>query len=84
MMPTQALFLTFSFLLRIVEGVGTAMFYTASYTYLTTQYPKKKGLVVVSDLMFVAIDLLFRSEPSTDSKKDKSSEGFHQLDNAHV
>jgi len=83
-MPTPALFLTFSFLLRIVEGVGSATFYTASYTYLTTQYPKKKGLVVVSDLMFVAIDLLFRSELSTDSKKEKSSEGCHKLDNVHV
>jgi len=51
MMPTPALFLTFSFLLRIVEGVGTAMFYTSSYSYLTRQYPKKKGLLVVSTVL---------------------------------
>ena len=49
MMPTQALFLTFSFLLRIVEGVGSAMFGTAAYSYLTSRYPEKKGMLVVSD-----------------------------------
>jgi len=48
-MPTPALFLTFSFLLMIVEGVGSAMSYTASYSYLTRQYPEKKGRLLVSD-----------------------------------
>ena len=49
MMPTQALFLVFSFLPRIVEGAGTAMFSTASYAQLTEFYPYKKGTIVVSD-----------------------------------
>ena len=47
-MPTQATFIMFSFLLRITEGVGTAMFSTASYTLLTQLHPKNKGTVVVS------------------------------------
>ena len=49
MIPTQALFLVFSFLPRIVEGAGTAMFSTASYAQLTEFYPDKKGTIVVSD-----------------------------------
>ena len=48
-MPNQALFLVFSFLPRIVEGAGTAMFSTASYAQLTEFYPDKKGTFVVSD-----------------------------------
>lgn len=48
MMPTPALFLVFSFLPRIVEGVGTALFSTASYAQLTQFYPDKKGTIVVS------------------------------------
>ena len=48
MMPSQASFLTFSFLLRIVGGIGTAMYATASYTQLTLFYPDKKGTIVVS------------------------------------
>ena len=47
-MPTPAWFITFSFLLRVVEGVGTAMFSTASYTLLTQMYSEKKGTLVVS------------------------------------
>ena len=50
MMPTQAMFLVFSFLPRIVEGAGTAMFSTASYAQLTEFYPDKKGTIVVSDI----------------------------------
>ena len=48
MMPTPALFLVFSFLPRIVEGVGTALFSTASYAQLSQFYPDKKGTIVVS------------------------------------
>ena len=48
-MPTPALFLVFSFLPRIVEGAGTAMFSTASYAQLPEFYPDKKGTIVVSD-----------------------------------
>ena len=48
-MPTPTLFLVFSFLLRMVEGVGTGMFTTVSYTILTQLYPDKKGTVIVSE-----------------------------------
>ena len=47
-MPTAGWFVAFSFLLRIVEGVGNAMFSTASYTLLTQMYSEKKGTAVVS------------------------------------
>ena len=47
-MPTAALFLAFSFILRIVSGVGIAMFSTASYTLLTQYFATKKGSIVVS------------------------------------
>lgn len=47
-MPTPTLFIMFSLLLRVVEGIGTAMFYTASYTFLLQLYQKKRGTVVVS------------------------------------
>jgi len=48
MMPTPALFIVFSFIIQIVQGVGTAMYTTASYTQLTQFYPTKKGKIVVS------------------------------------
>ena len=32
----------------MVEGVGTAMYFTASYTQLTQFYPSKKATIVVS------------------------------------
>ena len=48
-MPTPVLFTVFSFLLRVMEGTGTAMYTTVSYTLLTQFYPEKKGTVVVSD-----------------------------------
>ena len=48
MMPSRTSFLAFSFLLRIVGGIGTAMYATASYTQLTQFYPDKKGTIVVS------------------------------------
>ena len=48
MMPSRASFMAFSFLLRITEGIGTAMFATASYTQLTMFYLEKKGTIVVS------------------------------------
>ena len=46
-MPTQALFIAFSCLLRAAEGIGTALFITASYTLLTQLHAKKKGTIVV-------------------------------------
>ena len=49
LMPTPTLFIVFSFLLRIVEGIGTAMFSTASFTLLTQLYSERKGAIVVSD-----------------------------------
>ena len=48
MMSTAALFLAFSFMLRIVSGIGIAMFSTASYTLLTQFFTTKKGSIVVS------------------------------------
>ena len=50
-MPSSALFIAFSLLLRMVEGVGTAMYSTASYTLLTQLFPDKKGTIVVSILV---------------------------------
>ena len=47
-MPNATWFVVFSFLLRTVEGVGNAMFSTASYTLLTQMYAEKKGTAVVS------------------------------------
>ena len=47
-MPTTTLFIAFSLVLRMVEGIGTAMYSTASYTLLTQLYPNKKGTIVVS------------------------------------
>ena len=49
-MPTPVLFTVFSFLLRVVDGTGTAMFMTVSYTLLTQSYPEKRGTIVVSDI----------------------------------
>jgi len=46
-MPTSETFITFSFLLRTAEGIGTALFITASYTALTQLHAKKKGTIVV-------------------------------------
>ena len=48
MMPTPTLFTAFSFLLSIVEGIGTAMFYIASYTLMIQLYQAKRGTIVVS------------------------------------
>ena len=46
-MPTMLL-IVFSFLLEMVEGIGTAMYSTATFTLLTQLYPDKKGVVIVS------------------------------------
>ena len=54
-MPTPALFTVFSFLLRIVEGTGTAMYTTVSYAMLTRFYPEKKGTIVVSGYHLVLL-----------------------------
>ena len=51
MMPSPTSFIAFSFLLRIVEGTGTAMYATASYTQLTTFYPEKKATIIVSCIL---------------------------------
>ena len=49
LMPTVSL-IVFSFLLEMVEGIGTATYRTATYTLLTQLYPDRKGLVAVSIL----------------------------------
>jgi len=64
-MPTPATFITFSFLLRTTEGIGTAMFNTASYKLLTHLYPDKKGTIVVS---------LHKVHITTSHKKEKSDQ----------
>ena len=51
MMPTPVLFTVFSFLLRVMEGTGTAMYTTVSYTLLAQFYREKKGTTVVSDFI---------------------------------
>ena len=61
MMPTPTLFIVFSFLLRAVEGIGTAMYTTVSYTVLTQLYPEKKGTVVVSALPMKSSAFLLHS-----------------------
>jgi len=58
MMPTPTLFITFSFLLRMVEGIGSAMFYTASYTLVIQLYQKKRGTVVVNLPVLFCYDYL--------------------------
>jgi len=50
-MPNGAVFITFSFVLRAVEGVGTAMYSTASYALLTRLFSEHKGMIVVSQLI---------------------------------
>ena len=42
-MPTPALFISFSFLLKAVEGIGLTMFATGSLTLLTQLYLERKG-----------------------------------------
>jgi len=54
-MPNGAVFITFSFILRAVEGVGTAMYSTASYALLTQLFSEHKGMIVVSQLIFLNI-----------------------------
>ena len=66
MMPSQALFIIFSFLLRAVEGIGNAMFYTASYTLLTHLYLERKGMIVVGGIIcHQKIHQLFKTDPFT-------------------
>ena len=52
-MPNGAVFIAFSFVLRAVEGIGTAMYSTASYVLLTQLFSEQKGMIVVSQLGFV-------------------------------
>lgn len=52
-MPSGAVFIAFSFILRAVEGIGTAMYSTASYTLLAQLFSEHKGMVVVSQPSFV-------------------------------
>ena len=54
-MPTRALFITFSLLLKVVEGIGLVMFTTASLTMLTQLYLERKGTLVVSILAIVSL-----------------------------
>ena len=46
-MPTPTLFLSFSLLLKVAEGIGYAMYATASLTLLTQLYLQRKGTLAV-------------------------------------
>ena len=46
-MPSGWIFALFGILLRMTEGVGLAMFITASFTLLPELYPTRVGLVKV-------------------------------------
>ena len=52
MMPSSLLFVIFSVLLRITEGIGSASYFTSSFTLATVMYPKSVGMVMVSLLTF--------------------------------
>ena len=58
MMPFVSL-IVFSFLLEMVEGIGTAMYRTAAYTLLAQLYPNKKGMAAVSILSSVSVLQLY-------------------------
>ena len=53
MMPYVSL-IVFSFLLKVVEGIGTATYRTATFTLLAQLHPNKKGMVAVSILSSVS------------------------------
>ena len=55
-MPTPTLFIMFSFLLKLVEGIGLTMFFTASMTLLTQLYLDRKGTYAVSIFDFSELD----------------------------
>ena len=57
-MPYVSL-IVFSFLLKMVEGIGTATYRTAAYTLLAQLYPNKKGMAAVSILSSVSILQLY-------------------------
>ena len=48
-MPSGWIFAFFGILLRMTEGVGLAMFITASFTLLPELYPTRVGLVKVNN-----------------------------------
>jgi len=54
-MFTPPLFISFSFLLKLVEGIGLAMFSTASVTLLTQLYLQRKGTLAVRVVVIVLL-----------------------------
>ena len=58
LMPYVSL-IVFSFLLKMVEGIGTAMYRTATFSLLSQLYPSKKGMVAVSIQSSVSILQLY-------------------------
>ena len=52
-MPSGWIFALFGILLRMTEGVGLAMFITASFTLLPELYPTRVGLVKVNKLITI-------------------------------
>ena len=49
MLSSGWMFITFCVLLRVTEGVGTAMFVTATFTILPVLFPKSVGTIMVCD-----------------------------------
>lgn len=60
-MPSEWIFALFGILMRMIEGVGLAMFITASFTLLPKLYPTRVGLVKVKYYLYnIITDLLYK------------------------
>ena len=52
-MSTHFEFVLFSILLRMIEGIGSAGYITASFTIATILYPTKTGTVIVREINYL-------------------------------
>lgn len=52
-LPSGWVFILFCTLLRMTEGVGSAMFFTATFTLLPEYYPSRIGTLLVSTVTLV-------------------------------
>jgi len=74
-MPTPTLFITLSLLLKVLEGIGLAMFDIASLTLLTQLFLHRKSTLSVSDLAIALLllgHLYFGRHLIADSNSPKS------------
>ena len=63
-LPPGWVFILFCTLLRMTEGAGSAMFFTAVFTLLPEYYPSRVGTVLVNDqntLLVFIIQFTFSS-----------------------